>query len=73
MPTPGCGTSGTARLTQAPEECLVGMSRLSLAELAHLDDPVIADALGELLQRRRCGIAAAERYSVNNDSGGGGG
>jgi hypothetical protein len=49
------------------------MSRLSLAELAHLDDPVIADALGELLQRRRCGIAAAERYSVNNDSGGGGG
>jgi hypothetical protein len=58
-----------ARLTQAAEAGLAGMSRLSLPELAHQDDLVIADALGELLQRRRCGIAPTERYSANQDGG----
>jgi hypothetical protein len=65
--TPGYGASGTAG---AVEEDLVSMSGLSLAELANLDDLAIAGALGELLERRRCGVGPSERYAATKDSGG---
>jgi hypothetical protein len=54
------------------EEGLVAMSRLSLAELADLDDVAIADACGELLQRRRCGIGPADLYAADKNGSGGG-
>jgi hypothetical protein len=50
---------------------LVSMSGVSLADLASMDDLSVADILGGLTVRGRCGIGAAERYVAKNGDGGG--
>jgi hypothetical protein len=41
---------------------LASMSGISLADLASMDDLTVADILGGLTVRGRCGIGAKERY-----------
>ena len=48
---------------------LVDISGFSLADLARMDDLTVADILGGLTARGRCGIGAEERY-VAKDGGG---
>ena len=61
------GASGTAGGVHAGETGLLMISRLSLEDLAQLDDSVVADVLRDLVERRRCGTGPGERYS-NHDS-----
>jgi FXSXX-COOH protein len=63
VPTPGYGVSGEADEGRAREEGLVSLSGLSLEDLAELGDSVIANALRDLVERRRCGTGPRERFN----------
>lgn len=54
--------SGMTGEGRSAEESLLILSRLSLEDLSHLDDSVVADVLRDLVERRRCGIEPGERY-----------
>jgi hypothetical protein len=41
---------------------LISMSGFSLTDLSNMDDSAVADILGGLMTRGRCGIGAEERY-----------
>jgi FXSXX-COOH protein len=60
-------TSEAAGEVRAGETGLLIMSRLSLEDLAGLDDSVVANVLRDLVKRGRCGAGPGERYS-NHDS-----
>jgi hypothetical protein len=60
--------SGTAGEGRAGETGLLIISRLSLEDLAQLDDSVVADALRDLVERRRCGTGPGERYSLHDST-----
>ena len=63
----GASTGETAGDVRAGETGLLIMSRLSLEDLAGLDDSVVANVLRDLVERGRCGSGPGERYS-NHDS-----
>lgn len=48
---------------------LVDISGFSLADLARMDDLTVADILGGLTARGRCGIGAEERYVAKDGDG----
>jgi hypothetical protein len=71
VPTESDGASGMRTMPGGDLETgmrLVGMSGLSLVDLARMDDLAIADILDGLTARGRCGIGAEERY-VAKDGG----
>jgi hypothetical protein len=70
VPTVSGGASGTRMMPGGDLETgmrLVGMSGFSLADLASLDDLTVADILGGLTARGRCGIGAEQRYVARED------
>jgi hypothetical protein len=72
VPTASGGASGMQTMPGGDFETgmrLVGMSGLSLADLASMDDLTIAEILDGLTARGRCGIGAEKRY-VAKDGGG---
>ena len=65
VPTVSGGVSGMQAMPGGDLEAgmrLVSMSGISLANLASMDDLTVADILGGLTARGRCGIGAEERY-----------
>ena len=69
MPTVSGGASGTQTMPRGDLETgmrLVGMSDISLADLASMDDLTVAGILDKLTARGRCGIGAEERYVAQN-------
>lgn len=59
---------GAAREVRSAETGLLNISRLSLEDLAQLDDSVVADVLQDLIERRRCGTRLGDRYSNHNST-----
>jgi hypothetical protein len=68
VPTPGDGVSGEADEGHEREGGLLSLSVLSLEDLAELDDSVIANALRDLVERRRCGASSIERFNAFNSA-----
>ena len=68
MPTPGYGVSREADEGHEREGGLLSLSGLSLEDLAELDDSVIANALRDLVERRRYGTGPRERFSAFNSA-----
>ena len=65
MPTASGGANGMRMMPGGDLETgmrLVGMSGISLADLASMNDLTIVGILDELTARGRCGIGAEERY-----------
>jgi FXSXX-COOH protein len=68
VPTPGYGVSGEADEGRERDGGLLSLSGLSLEDLAELDDSVIANALRDLVERRRYGTGAGEPFSNFNSA-----
>lgn len=64
MPAPDDGASETVGKIRVPETGLLDLSGLSLEDLSKLDDSVVADALRDLVARRRCGTGPRERFNA---------
>jgi hypothetical protein len=60
--------SRTVGEVRSVETGLLMVSRLSLEDLAQLDDSVVADVLRDLVERRRCGAGPGERYSLHDST-----
>lgn len=60
--------SRTAGEVRSAETDLLKMSRLSLEDLAQLDDSVVANVLRDLVERRRCGAGPGERYALHDST-----
>lgn len=52
--------------SRGQEAALLDVNDLSLEDLAHLDDSVVAEIIRDLVQRGRCGTESGERYSHFN-------
>ena len=63
VPTPGDGASETVGEIRVPETGLLELSSLSLEDLSCLDESVVANAIRDLVKRRRCGTGPRERFN----------
>lgn len=59
-------TGRASEASRGREAALLEVNDLSLEDLGHLDDSVVAEIIRDLVHRGRCGTESAERYNHFN-------